>query len=317
MPDAVSRRKSLSPPGSWRPCPRTVLAGYLSQGQDYWLYFYDETTGETTLEWFGRGQLVPEPVWDESEYQQGKPVTPQPGDTTATWNPAVTLDYPADGDCSDLELLEKWMTVEGLTWADIESRQCNQLILVAAQEDGISTLTTCYARQDGGGWAAVEDLTRMSGWVGSGGVMHDRRRNTNTSPAGLWSLGTAFGNGEQPQGLHIPWRDVTPNSEWVCDENSIYFNSWQERNDPTLTESWSDDVEILAEYPDAYAYACVIRYNTPPYTVPDRGCAIFLHCSDGPTGGCVGLPREDMIRTLLWLVEGKHPHILITGVTAD
>lgn len=302
---------------SYLPAEETILAGYLKQGQDYWLYLYDEATGEVRLEWFGRGTLIPEEVWDESTLQIGEAISPQPGDTSSTWNPDLAASYPADEDCGDMELLEKWMAVEGVTWADIEERQCTQLILVCAQEDGVSTITTCYERQDGGTWAAAEGLTRMSGWVGSGGVMHNRQRNTNTSPAGLWSLGLAFGNEEEPEGLHIPWRDITSNSEWVCDANSIYFNTWQERNDPTLEETWNDDVEHLEDYQTQYAYACVIRYNTPPYTIPSRGCAIFLHCSTGSTGGCVGLPREDMVNTLLWLNEGRHPYVLITGQTVD
>lgn len=111
--------------------------------------------------------------------------------------------------------------------------------------------------------------------------MHGRKRNSDTSPAGLWSLGLAFGNSQKPAGLKMPWRDVTPNTDWVCDADSIYFNTWQERDDPTVTEAWSDDVEHLEDYPNAYAYACVIRFNTPPYTIPERGCAIFFHCSKG------------------------------------
>ncbi|MBR2048430.1 MAG: hypothetical protein IJ960_07520 [Oscillospiraceae bacterium] len=296
---------------------RTVLAGYLEQGQDYWLYLYNEATGDIRLEWFGRGTLIPEPVWDESKFQQGDPIVPQPGDTSLTYDPSRASAYPADRDCTDLELLEKWMAVEGVTWQDLEERSCTQLVLVVAQEDGISTITKCYQRQDGGTWISVDGLNDCSGWTGSGGVMHNRRRNTNTSPAGLWSLGLAFGNSPRPENLRIPWRDITPNSEWVCDENSVYFNTWQEKNDPTLEETWNDDVEHLEDYPTQYAYACVIRYNTQPYTIPSRGCAIFLHCSKGATGGCIGLPTEDMVQVLQWLTEGKHPHILITGKTCD
>lgn len=299
------------------PTDKTVLAGYLEQGQDYWLYFYNEKTGEIRLEWFGRGTLIPEPVWDESKYQQGEPIVPQPGDTASTYDLSRANRYPADRDCTDLELLEKWMAVEGVTWQDLEERSCTQLVLVVAQEDGITTITKCYERKDGGIWASVEGLNHCSGWVGSGGVMHSRLRNTNTSPAGLWSLGLAFGNSPKPENLRMPWRDITPNSEWVCDENSIYFNTWQEKNDPTLEEAWSDDVEHLENYRTQYAYACVIRYNTQPYTIPSRGCAIFLHCSKGATGGCVGLPTQDMVQVLQWMVEGRHPHILITGKNCD
>lgn len=244
----------------------------------------------------------------------GAPITPQPGDTQKIWDDSRADAYPTDGDCTEMELLEKWMAVEGLTMEDLDKRNCKQLVLaVARATDGVQTYTMCYEKQSDGSWAAVDGLTWMKGWTGSGGIMHGRKRNTNTSPAGLWSLGLAFGNSQKPSGLKMPWRDVTPNSDWVCDENSIYFNTWQELDDPNLSEKWGDDVEHLEDYPNAYAYACVIRFNMAPYTIPERGCAIFLHCSKQATGGCVGLPEENMVDTLLWMDPAKNPYILITG----
>ena len=242
------------------------------------------------------------------------PVSTQPGDTAATWEPARAGNHPHDSHCSDLELLEKWLTVEGLTLADLEALDCQQLVLAAAQDtDGVETLAVCYT-YEGGVWSPVEELGRMRGWVGKNGIMHSRKRNTNTSPAGLWALGMAFGNEEKPGGLKLPWRDVTPMSDWVCDAGSPYFNTWQERDDPELKYTWDyGDVEHLEDYPKSYAYACVIEYNTAPYTVPDRGCAIFFHCATGYTGGCVGLPEADLLAVLHWLDPEKNPHILITG----
>lgn len=230
-------------------------------------------------------------VWDESVYQSSSPIFPQPGDTQATWQPSAAASFPADENCNAMELLEKWMAVEGISSEALGSRLCGQLVLVVAQEpDGIQTKTVCYQRNSDGAWQAVSGLTGMRGWVGGNGIMHGRKRGSNTSPAGLWSLGLAFGNSSKPEGLKMPWRDVTANSDWVCDEESIYFNSWQERDNPSLLEAWSDDVEHLEDYQEAYAYACVIRFNTAPYTIPERGCAIFFHCSKGATGGCIGLP---------------------------
>ena len=253
-------------------------------------------------------------VWDESFYQNGVPISPQPGDTQATWQPELAETFPADQNCNEMELLEKWMAVEGLTPEGLDSRECNQLVLVVAQEtDGIQTETVCYQREAGGAWQPVSGLSRMHGWVGGNGIMHGRKRGSNTSPAGLWSLGLAFGNSPKPDGLKMPWRDVTPSSDWVCDEDSIYFNSWQERDVPSILDLWSDDVEHLEDYQSAYAYACVIRFNTAPYTIPERGCAIFFHCSKGATGGCIGLPEADMVNTLLWLDPQENPYILITG----
>lgn len=253
--------------------------------------------------------------WDISAFQTGKPVAPQPGDTCDTWDPSLADRYPPDGDCEPEELLEKWMAVEGISAEDLDAIGCRQLVLVAAaQDDGVVAQATCYQRIENGPWKPVEGLTGLPGWVGANGILHGRRRDSNTSPAGLWGLGTAFGNESQPEGLKIPWRDVTPNTDWVCDAGSIYFNTWQERDDTTLTGTWDyDDVEHLEDYPNAYAYACVTNFNMPPYTVPERGCAIFFHCSKGATGGCIGLSEPDMIRTLLWLDPECHPHILVSG----
>ena len=200
------------------------------------------------------------PPWKGSEPQQGAPIVPQPGDTAACWDMARAGDFAPDDDCSDGELLAKWLAVEGLTLSDLEDRGCTQLVLtVAREEDGVSTLTTCYVMEDNA-WHAQPGLTRMAGYTGSNGIAHDRRRNTRQSPAGLWALGSAFGLASQPAGLLLPWRDITPQSDWVCDAASPYFNTWQERDDPLITQLWDlQDAEHLEDYSVTYRYACVIE----------------------------------------------------------
>lgn len=258
----------------------------------------------------------PPPVIEMSNPEALHPLAvegPASSETRDDPNPAAA--YPADEACTDQQLLEKWLAVEELTEADLEALGCYQLILVSAQPGGTGseTLTVCYERGAEGGFQPAAGLPRMRGSVGKNGIRHDRRRNTNTSPAGLWAIGYAFGNEAPPQGLKLPWRQVTPDSDWVCDEDSRFFNTWQERGDHAVPEGWSEDVEHLEDYPKQYAYACVIDFNRPPDVIPDRGCAIFLHCSEGPTGGCVGLPREDLLAVLQWLNGEKLPYILITG----
>lgn len=210
------------------------------------------------------------------------------------------------------EPLRQALAGEDLSPESLNALGCRKLILVRALPgEDRETVTDCYSRDDAGVWTPVADLTDLPGHVGKNGVVHDRRRNTETTPAGLWALGFAFGNSPRPEGMTWPWRDVTPNTDWVCDEASPYFNTWQERGDPDKIP-WSEDVEHLEDYPTQYAYACVIEYNTPPgEVVPDRGCAIFLHCSTGPTGGCVGLEPRAMIAVLQWLDPEQNPHILI------
>ena len=259
--------------------------------------------------------IVERPAWHGSEPQEGPAVVPQPGDTATTWDAGRAERYPADSDCTPEQLLEKWLAVEGLSAEDLEDRSCGQLILVAATgEPDAGARVFCLTRQRDGSWLPEQALWNLSGYTGSNGIAHDRQRGTNTSPAGLWAIGSAFGLAPEPDGLKLPWRQITDQSDWVGDAASAYFNTWQERDDPTVTADWDRaDSEHLADFGNTYTYACVIEFNTPPYAVPERGFAIFLHVSDHPTQGCIGLLTEDMVRTLLWLDPHQNPHILITG----
>lgn len=296
-------------------CLRPPLAETVATDGTTEVSTYRKEPSVTSLPTEESSEMWPEKLTrPESIPQSGVPITPQPGDTSATWDRTKAEQFPSDDDCTDMELLEKWMAVEGITYADFDERGCTQLLLVCAREtDGVEAYAVCYEEQDGT-WKPVEGFGRMHGWVGYKGIQHDRRRGTYRSPAGLWGLGLAFGNEAKPDGLKMPWRDVTPNSEWVGDEYSRYFNTWQECDDPTLTEDWDHaEGEHLEDYPTLYAYAVTVLYNIPPYTVPNRGCAIFLHCSEAGTGGCIGLPREDLVRVLCWLEPTRSPHIFVTG----
>ena len=72
-----------------------------------------------------------------------------------------------------MQLLEKWMAVEGLTMEDLDERGCQQLVLVVAREtDGVQTYTICYQKQADGSWDSVNGLTWMQGWTGSLSLIH-------------------------------------------------------------------------------------------------------------------------------------------------
>lgn len=283
------------------------------------------TKDETVIEAMATEPLATTPVdtitsqenntEEKTEALESKYHAFQHGDTTPTWDKARINAFPTDEDCSDGLLLEKWLAVEGLTLQDLEDRKCSQLLLTAAgTSDGVETTNVCYEKQEDGNWQSVPGLSRLPGHVGKNGIKHSRIIDSYTSPAGLWALGMAFGNSAKPEGLKLPWRDVTPESDWISDTESKYFNTWQERDDPTLDESWDYSAgEHLADYPQSYAYSCVIEFNTKYDVVPSRGCAIFLHCGDDYTAGCVSLPEEYLLRILLWLDPDKNPYILITG----
>lgn len=257
-----------------------------------------------------------EPSWDDFTGQEGDPITPEPGNTKDSWDLSIADLFPADADCTDEEFFAKWMAVEGLTTADLDARGCKQVLISALKPDSeCMTTFSCYEKQEDGTWAPVEGLTKMKGSCGKNGINHDRVQGDNTSPAGLYQIGTAFGNESMPEGTKMPWRDVTENSEWIGTNRSKYYNTWKELDDPAIAdeEFTTDDGEHLCEYITAYALACVVRFNMPPYAVKNRGAAIFFHVSRGATAGCIGLTYDNFKKCLLWMDPEMVPCILITG----
>lgn len=257
------------------------------------------------------------PTHDEFTPQRGEPILPQPGDTRDTWDPARAQGWPADDACTPTELLGKWMAAEGLTFADLDDRDCRQLVLAVCSEKPGTLSRVCCLEEREGRWAAAEGMERFPGWCGPNGLNHDRREGDNTSPAGLWPLGLCFGTEEKPAGLRMPWRDITPNSDWVGDHDSPYYATWQEWGTPGLAPYDRKAGEVLSHYPTPYALSCVIRFNAPPFADPKKGCAIFFHVSDHPTAGCIGMLKPDLTRVLTWMEPEKYPHILITGVQPE
>jgi L,D-peptidoglycan transpeptidase YkuD (ErfK/YbiS/YcfS/YnhG family) len=56
----------------------------------------------------------------------------------------------------------------------------------------------------------------------------------------------------------------------------------------------------------------MIAYNLA--RVRGLGSAVFLHVgTGGPTGGCVSLPRAELIRVLRWLRPRANPRISISA----
>ena len=80
--------------------------------------------------------------------------------------------------------------------------------------------------------------------------------------------------------------------------NTLIYRS----EDPNA--DYSED-EHLIDYPVVYNYLLDLGYNKAG--APYAGNAIFLHCwrgKDTPTGGCVGISEESMIKVLQTITPG-------------
>lgn len=127
-----------------------------------------------------------------------------------------------------------------------------------------------------------------------------RKEGDGKTPAGLFSLGPAFGLLPDP-GARMPYTQLTPAHYWVDDPQHASYNRLVTLEQGE-TPSWRS-AEHLCDFPDAYAYVLCLGYN--PECTPGLGSALFLHCSTGrATQGCVALPEAAVRRLLLLLRPG-------------
>lgn len=138
------------------------------------------------------------------------------------------------------------------------------------------------------------------------GVGPRKREGDGRAPAGIFSLGTAFGYAESPpDALAVPYRQATERDYFVDAPDSQAYNQWQsipasQVNDPKAL--WSS-CERMRRDDALYEWGMVVNHNTGD-VVPGRGSAIFLHVWSGrgkPTAGCTAMSREDILRVMTWL----------------
>lgn len=197
---------------------------------------------------------------------------------------------------------EQFEEIIGKAGYSTEDFSFNQLITV--ESSGATAQLNTFEKIDGV-WVKTPVLDDVFGYVGSWGVSKDANEYANYTPAGLFSLGTAFGICDDP-GTKLDYFKVTEESYWVDDANSDYYNQHIEG---TEQKDW-ESAEHLIEYEGYYDYCVFIEYNTNP-VVAGKGSAFFLHVGNEATAGCVAISESDMINTLCWLSKEENPHILI------
>lgn len=160
-----------------------------------------------------------------------------------------------------------------------------------------------FFEKHNGVWS--EAIPLVSGFVGAMGVSQDASEYADYTPAGLFSIGTAFGILDNP-GTSFPYFKVTEDSYWVDDPDSEFYNRHVEG---TEGADWQS-AEHLIDYQPNYNYAAFIEYNAEP-VIPGMGSAFFLHVGYAPTAGCVAISEDTMKQVLCWMREESSPHILI------
>ena len=170
-------------------------------------------------------------------------------------------------------------------------------IQTAINGDNHATLTIYQA--DNGKYKKIFTCPAL---VGKNGPGKQSEGDTKT-PLGTWEVGNAYGIKDDP-GSKIPYTKVTDDMYWCATgSNGKKYNTLLNKKDDPNND-YSED-EHLMDYPIRYAYFLDMGYNKAG--APYAGNAIFLHCwkePDYPTGGCVAVAEESMVKILKTITPG-------------
>jgi hypothetical protein len=144
-----------------------------------------------------------------------------------------------------------------------------------------------------------------------------KKEGDGKSPAGVFSLGTAFGDSPQPlQGLKTPYLQLTPSIECVDDSSSKFYNRVVDRS--AVVPDWNSS-EHMRNVGEAYRWGIVVGHNggdmksdaNPP--VSGGGSCVFLHIWGSGTRGTAGCTAmsQNQLETLLTWLDPTHKPLLV------
>ena len=136
---------------------------------------------------------------------------------------------------------------------------------------------------------------KTTAYIGKNGVTSEKQEGDGKTPLGKFKLGIMLGTHPRPKSANrLKYLQITEDMYWVDDSNSKYYN--QLVNISEVEKDWNS-AEHLIDYPIQYEY--LIEIKTNPNNIPQKGSAIFLHCSNSePTAGCIAVDRETMKRLI-------------------
>ena len=211
-------------------------------------------------------------------------------------------------------------TAGAATLSPIGAETFQLLTVVSSDWSSVPAVLHRYQRSSNAGWDPVGEAIPVVlgksglGWghglqpaTADGGP--SKHEGDGRSPAGLFSLGTAFGYAppDQATWISMPYLQATDDLECVDDPSSSYYNQLVYRS-TVANVDWSSS-EPMKLIDNAYRWGLFVDHNVKP-TVPGDGSCIFLHVWSGPSGataGCTATDETQLQSVIGWLDPAKHP----------
>ena len=240
-----------------------------------------------------------EPLEEEAEEPDS-----QPAASAASEEAQTPESQPAASEEAEAE-----PPAESTETAPAEQAAGRQEIRIVPQGDGTASLT--LLQQDGGEW---KTLFECEAAIGRNGTTDSPAEGDGKTPAGTFPVLFCYGL-EQPD-TTIPFIQLTPDSVWVDDSGSAYYNcltTRQEAGSVSFEETYSQFVKGY--------YSCNIFFanngdgRTPGSATPGLGSVRVLEGSLKPlepTNGDIKISAENM-ETLLGMLDAAYsPVVTVT-----
>ena len=144
-------------------------------------------------------------------------------------------------------------------------------------------------------------------FIGKNSSTLNKQEGDDCTPIGKFELGLMLGTHNEILNKDYDYKKINSNMYWVDDSNSIYYNKLVDV--AKVKKDWNS-AEHLIDYPIQYEYLIEIKSN--PLNIPNKGSAIFIHCSNNnATHGCVALNREYMEKIINNIDKNTKINILL------
>lgn len=129
------------------------------------------------------------------------------------------------------------------------------------------------------------------------------------SPAGIFTLSSAFGTSEKNAKINLPYTKLEKFTECVDDVKSTHYNRIVNRMQVGNFD-WKSSEKMIEIVPQ-YDLGVFVEHNSEKQS--GAGSCIFLHIwknDSSGTAGCTAMARENIETVLYWLDARKNPVLI-------